>query len=99
MIGDVERCQSPDNPRRHSSEMSTLMCNKGMKMFHRNVKGLFGNHFHLSALLQNFSGIDILSMSATHIVVGNKHEGVYHIPDCPFISCLSSNPESDRITP
>ena len=56
-------------------------------MFHQNARGLLGNHLHVSALLQSFPGIDILSLSEPHIVVGNEHEeGVTYISDYSYRS-------------
>ena len=46
-----------------------LMCRKGMKIFNQNERGLLGSHLHVSALLQNFPGIDILSLSEPHIII------------------------------
>ena len=56
-------------------------------MFHQNVRGLFGNLGHVSELLQSFPGIDILSLSETHIEAGlEQEEAIYDMPGYSFIS-------------
>eukprot|EP00795_Rhopilema_esculentum_P007243 gene7243-12925_t len=87
MCGDVEQCPGPGNFRRNISELTSLTNNKGMKIFHQNVRGLFGNLGHVSELLQSFPGIDILSLSETHIEAGfEQEEAIYDVPGYSFIN-------------
>ena len=37
------------------------------KILHQNVRGLFANHVYICELIQSFKGIDILTLSETHI--------------------------------
>ena len=87
MCGDVEQCPGPGYCRRSILELTSLLNNKGMKMFHQNVRGLFGNLGHVSELLQSFPGIDILSLSETDIEAGlEQDEAIYDIPGYSFIN-------------
>ena len=87
MCGDVEQCPRPGYCRRSILELTSLLNNKGMKMFHQNVRGLFGNLGHVSGLLQSFPGIDILSLSETHIEAGlEQEEAIYDITGYSFIN-------------
>ena len=77
MCGDVEQYPGHGYCRRNIPELTLLINKKGMKMFHQNARGLFG---HVSELLQNFPGIDILSVSETHIEAGlEQEEAIYDI--------------------
>ena len=65
----------------------SLINNKGMKRFHQNVRGLFGNLGHVSKLLHSFPGIDILSLSETHVEAGLEQEkAIYDLPGYTFVN-------------
>ena len=56
-------------------------------MFHQNVRGLLGNLAHVSTLLQSSPGMDILTLSETHLEVQNElADAACNIPGYSFIS-------------
>ena len=66
LCGDVHPCPGPTNGR-FAPELSAMLNERGMKLFHHNVRGLFSNKPHVQELLHDFGkGIDILSLSETH---------------------------------
>ena len=95
MCGDVEQCHGSGNFRRNISELTSLSNNKRMEMFHQNVRGLFGNLRHVSELLQSFPGIDILSLSETHIKVEFEQEEVIY--DLPGYSLINRPKKSGKV--
>jgi hypothetical protein len=46
--------------------MPALLKQSGLKFFHQNVRGPFSNKLYITELLQNFTGINILSLSEMH---------------------------------
>ena len=58
---------------------------RGMKIIHQNIRGLFHNISHFSAVLEKYNNIDIITLSETHIRLHNNIE-LFSIPGYRFIS-------------
>ena len=66
--GDIESCPSPcSGNSRDILGLNQLLKQRGLAVFHQNVCGLFSNITLISELLRSFDGIDILTLSETHI--------------------------------
>ena len=63
MFGDIESC-----PGSQEESLNGFMKSRGLKVFHQNVRGLFTNFVHVKELLDCHKGMDILSLSETHII-------------------------------
>ena len=84
LCGDVHPCSGPVNDR-YVPELSALLKERGMKIFHQNVRGLFSNKTYVQELLHNFGkGIDILTMSETHVCAEDA-EPLFDIPGYDFV--------------
>ncbi|CAB4015518.1 Hypothetical predicted protein, partial [Paramuricea clavata] len=77
ICGDIEACPGPLNAQLHD-----FIQLRGIKNFHQNVCGLFTKFHSLEELFDRHENIDILALSATHIVNGqfNDNEDLYKIP-------------------
>ena len=80
MCGDIEKCPGPT---RNIPELQRLLCQKGMKLLHQNVRGLFSNKIYISELFQSFDGIDVLTLSETH--TEQDQNDLFEIPGYSFI--------------
>ena len=58
-----------------------------MKIFHQNIRGLFGKFECLEELLDRHSSIDILALTETHIIDGqyDDNDNLFKIPGYQFI--------------
>ena len=82
--------ESFPGPDRYIPEMASLMSKKGIKIFHQNVRGLCSNSLHICELMQSYNGIDILTLSETHLTE-HEPEPLFEIPGYSFVSrCRSS---------
>ena len=61
MCGDTEQCPAP-----HFPELSNLSRNKGIKMLHQNIRGLFKKIPDIQIILYEFN-LHVLTVSETHI--------------------------------
>eukprot|EP00794_Sanderia_malayensis_P000892 gene892-189_t len=89
LCGDIERCPGPiyqNDITRNSPEMNSLLGKRGIKIFHQNVRGLSSNINLVSVLLQTFRGIDVLTLSETHIESDDEHRVFYNISGYSFVS-------------
>ena len=93
LCGDVESCPGPISAsidsERINDELTLLLRVKGLKILHQNVRCLSSNFAYMLELLQSFKGIDILTLSETHIDEKGEleHELLfYDIADYSFIS-------------
>ena len=82
MSGDIESCPGPYS--RDIPALKQLLKQRGLAVFHQNVRGLFSNINLVSELFQSFSGIDILTLSETHIQKDSENNGLYDIPGYSF---------------
>ena len=80
MCGDIETCPGPDR-------MQKVCKNRGFKIFHQNIRGLFANFSSLLVVFETHREIDILTLSETHIVQDSytDNESLYTIPGYIFI--------------
>jgi len=67
LSGDIEKCPGP----RDFGDFTTT---RGMKIVHQNIRGLWQNLANLSVVLERYRGIDIITLSETHIT-HNPEEG------------------------
>ena len=93
LCGDVESCPGPTSAQigggeRIIDELMSLLKVKGLKILHQNTRGLLSNFAYISELFQSFKGIDILTLSETHIDEqdGLEPDSYYDIPGYSFIS-------------
>ena len=78
-------CPGPINGR-FVPELSAMLNERGMKLFHQNVRRLFSNKPHVQELLHDFGkGIDILSLGETHLSVEDG-DSLFDIPCYDFVS-------------
>ena len=56
-----------------------------MKVENQNVRGLGSNSEHVLGLLQSSNGIDVLSLSETHLC-NQDTESLFYIPGYEFIN-------------
>ena len=80
LCGDIEIQPGPNNV-----EMTELMANRGIKVLHQNVRGLFVNFEKIEIFLTNFKNTDILTLSETHINTHNNISDLYFIPGYTFL--------------
>ena len=64
---DIEICRGPVLESRNNPELEHLTNQRGLKILHQNVRVLFANHAHICELIQSFKGIDIFTLSETHL--------------------------------
>ena len=62
MCGDIEKCPGPTE-----SNIKDLFNQKGLKVFHQNIRVLFHNITELSTFLHTHKNTHIFSLSETHI--------------------------------
>ena len=67
LCGDVELNPGPGCGNEGTRKLNSLLMNRGIKIFHQNARGLLGNIVHVAVLLQSFPGMDILTLSETHL--------------------------------
>ena len=87
--GDIESFPRPiflNDTTRNSPEMNSLLGKRGIKISHQSVQGLFSNINLVSVLLQSFRGIDVLTLSETHIESDGEHSAFCNIPGYLFVS-------------
>ena len=63
LCGDIESCPGPSQV-----PLEEFKSGRGLKIFHQNVNGLFANIVHVQELFHRCRGVDIMTMSETHIV-------------------------------
>ena len=80
LCGDIEIQPGPNNV-----EVTELMANRGIKVLHQNVRGLFANFEKIEIFLTNFKNTDILTLSETHINTHNNISDLYFIPGYTFL--------------
>ena len=83
MCGDVESCPGPES----NDCMKTITSMRGIKLFHQNIRSLFHNFTNLSVIFERYKGIDIMTLSETHITSDtfNDDDTLYQIPGYNFI--------------
>ena len=87
LCGDIEICPGPVSERRHNPELEHLTNLRGITILHQNVRGLFANHAYICELIQSFKGIDILTLSETHLEGnGTDVNEMLKIPGYIFVS-------------
>ena len=69
MCGDIESCPGPQQ-----DCLAEFLNNRGLKMFHQNVRGLFSNFVNIQELLNRSNRMDILSLSEIHITEGGHDD-------------------------
>ena len=69
MCGDIESFPGPQE-----ESLNGFMKSRGLKVFHQNVRGIFTNFVHVQELLDRYKGMDILSLSETHII-NSQYDG------------------------
>ena len=81
MCGDIEQCPAPPFP-----ELSNLLRNKGIKMLHQNIRGLFNKIPDIHIILYEFN-LHVLTLSETHINSNhyNDENSLCDIPGYNFI--------------
>ena len=81
MCGDIEQCPAPPFP-----ELSNLLRNKGIKMLHQNIRGLFNKIPDIQIILYEFN-LHVLKLSETQINSNNYNDedSLYDIPGYDFI--------------
>ena len=68
MCGDIQQCPGPPFP-----ELSNLSRNKGIKMLHQNIRGLFNKIPDIQIILHEFN-LHVLTLSETHINSNNYND-------------------------
>ena len=89
MCGDIESFPGPcSGNSRDIPGLKQLLKQRGLAIFHQNVRGLFSNINLISELLQSFNGIDKLTLSETHIQKDSENDNgaLYDIPGYSFES-------------
>ena len=81
--GDVERCPGPVVDE-ISQDYEHILHRKGFKMFHLNVRGLWGNLSNITQILSDYKKIDILALGETHIA--DEPGEMYQIDSYTFVS-------------
>ena len=76
VCGDIESCPGP------FQNIDDFMKVKGMKIFHQNIRGLFGKFECLEELFDRHSSIDIRALTETHIIDGqyDDNDSLFKIP-------------------
>ena len=83
LCGEVESCPGPIGGNSYSRsipELTSLLGKGGIAIFYQNVRGLFSNINLISELVHNFGGIEVLTLSETHIQQANGDEVLYDVP-------------------
>ena len=80
MSGDVETCPGPTDP-----SLAELFNEKGIKIFHQNIRGLFQNIAKISTFLHTQKNTHIFSLSETHIDNSTPTQ-IFEIPGYSFIN-------------
>ena len=80
MCGDVEKCPGPTE-----SNIQDLFNQKGLKVFHQNIRGFFHNIAKLSTFLHTHKNMHIFSLSETHIHNSTPTQ-LFEIPGYTFIN-------------
>ena len=80
MFGDVEKCPGPTQ-----SDIQDLFNQKGLKVFHQNIRGLFHNIAKLSTFLHTHKNTHIFSLSETYIDNLTATQ-LFEIPGYSFIN-------------
>lgn len=85
-------CPGPAAERRCNPELRRLTNQRGLKILYQNVRGLFANHAYICELIHSLKGINILTLSETHLEINNigAHE-MLKIPGCIFVSLAQTN--------
>lgn len=86
LSGDIETCPGPvvESIERTNEELEILLQQRGLRIFHQNTRSLWSNFAHVSELLTSFSGLDILTLSETHI--GDETCNLYNVEGYTFES-------------
>ena len=81
MCGTIEQCPELPFP-----ELSNLSRNKGIKMLHQNIMGVFNKIPDIQMILYEFN-LHVLTLSETHINSNNYNDddSRYDIPGYDFI--------------
>ena len=80
MCGDIETCPGPSDAR-----LAELLNEKGMKIFHQNIRGLFQNMAKVSTFLHIHKNIHMFSLSETHIDRSIPTQ-IFEIPGYSFVN-------------
>ena len=80
MCADVEKC-----PRPTESNIQDFFNQKGLKVFHQNIRGLFHNIAKLSAFLHTHKNTHMFSLNETHIENSTPTQ-LFEIPGYTFIN-------------
>ena len=91
MCGDIEQFPGPPFP-----ELSNLSRNKGIKVLHQNIMGLFNKIPDIQIILYEFN-LHVLKLSETQINSNNYNDedSLYDIPGYDFIYYLDKNKNND----
>eukprot|EP00794_Sanderia_malayensis_P004093 gene4093-4647_t len=83
----IEICPGPVSERRYNPELEHLINQRGLKILHQNVRGLFANHVYICKLIRSFKGINILTLSETHLESNDTDANeMLKIPGYIFVS-------------
>ena len=85
LSGDIELCPGPDG-QRLIPELASLLKEKGMHIFHQNVRGLFSNKDYIVELMESFKKLDIFTLSETHLQNDITYGNFFEIPGYDFIN-------------
>jgi hypothetical protein len=82
LCGDIESCPGPFHV-----PLEEFINSCGLKVFHHNIRGLFSNFVHVQELFDRYKGVDIMTLSETHIVDRQYDdiEGLFIIDGYMFI--------------
>ena len=91
MCDDIEQFSGPPFP-----ELSNLSRNKGIKVLHQNIRGLFNKIPDIQIILYQFN-LHVLKLSETQINSNNYNDedSLYDIPGYDFIYYLDKNKNND----
>ena len=91
MCDDIEQFSGPPFP-----ELSNLSRNKGIKVLHQNIRGLFNKIPDIQIILYQFN-LHVLKLSETQINSNNYNDedSLYDIPGYDFIYYLEKNKHND----
>ena len=71
--------------------MSELLNARGMKLFHQNIRGLQHKFSYLEKFVYENNGMDIISLSETHITPENDINALYTIPGYTLVKRNRTN--------
>ena len=83
LCGDIELCPGPE---RSIPELDRLLKQRGMHLFHQNVRGLLRNKDYVLDLLENFKTLHFLALTETHINKDVDYGNIFEIPGYDFVS-------------